>query len=260
MDVRLDKRVALVTGGSRGIGRAIAMEMLRGGAKVAIAARNAKRIDATLSELKTDTGCVALGVPCDVTKPDHLTNLVERVSGELGPVDILVNNAGTSQRGTFDDLDDATWRQDFELKVLAAVRLVRAVVPEMKVRRWGRILNVASITGKAPGAGSCPTSVSRAAGIALTKALAAEFAPHNILVNAICVGWIQSDQWRRFHADQAPQCTFDDFISERGQQVPLGRIGRPEEVASVARFLASDAGSYVTGVAINVDGGKSPVP
>ena len=129
----------------------------------------------------------------------------------------------------------------------------------MQKRKWGRIINNVNIGAKAPAAASYPTSVSRAAGIAITKALSQEFAADNILVNALAVGWIKSDQWVGNHRREAPDRTFEEFLQMRGKQVPLGRLGEAEEFANMACFLASDAGSYITGVCINIDGGKSPV-
>jgi NAD(P)-dependent dehydrogenase (short-subunit alcohol dehydrogenase family) len=129
----------------------------------------------------------------------------------------------------------------------------------MTAKRWGRIINVLNIGAKAPGAASAPTSVSRAAGMALTKVLAGEGAPHNVLVNALLVGVIESDQWVRRHAASASNVPLEDFIAELGRPVPLGRLGKAEEFANTACFLASDAAGYITGTAINVDGGRSPV-
>jgi NAD(P)-dependent dehydrogenase (short-subunit alcohol dehydrogenase family) len=174
-------------------------------------------------------------------------------------VDILVNNAGTSQTGRFEAITDEVWQADFDLKLFAAIRLARLVFPAMKERRWGRIINVLNIGAKAPRAGGAPTVVTRAAGMALTKVLAGEGAPHNVLVNALLVGIIVSDQWVRRHAAQGAVASFEDFTAKMGGNVPLGRMGTAQEFANVACFLASDAASYVTGTAINVDGGSSPV-
>jgi NAD(P)-dependent dehydrogenase (short-subunit alcohol dehydrogenase family) len=129
----------------------------------------------------------------------------------------------------------------------------------MKERRFGRIINILSINAKAPRGGSAPTTVSRAAGLALTKVLAHELAPYNILVNALCVGAIKSTQWERRHQREAPELSYDAFLADAAKAIPLGRVGEAEEFANVACFLASDAASYVTGTAINVDGGLSPV-
>jgi NAD(P)-dependent dehydrogenase (short-subunit alcohol dehydrogenase family) len=169
----------------------------------------------------------------------------------------VVNNAGTSRNGPFEALSDEILQGDLDQKLFAAVRLTRLVWPQMKERRWGRVINVLNIGAKAPRAGSAPTSITRAAGLALTKVLAGEGGPHNVLVNALLVGLIASDQ----HVQGAKRTgvPLEDYVSARAKAIPLGRIGRAEEFANIACFLASDAGSYITGSAINVDGGSSPV-
>ena len=154
-------------------------------------------------------------------------------------------------------LTDEIRQQDFDQKLFAAIRLTRLVWPQMKERRWGRVINVLNIGAKAPRARSAPTSITRAAGMALTKVLSSEGAPHNVLVNAMLVGFIEADQ----HVQAAKKRAFrsSDYIGARAKEIPLGRIGRAEEFANIACFLVSDAGSYITGTAINVDGGRSPV-
>jgi NAD(P)-dependent dehydrogenase (short-subunit alcohol dehydrogenase family) len=177
----------------------------------------------------------------------------------LGRVDILVNNAGGSKTGRFEDLTDEDWLGDLELKLFAAIRLCRLVLPGMKERRWGRIINVLNIGARAPSARGAPTHVSRAAGLSLTKILAGDGAPHNVLVNALLTGSIVTDQIERQWRREKSSLSLDDYIAEKGRRIPLGRLGTAEEYANVACFLASDASSYVTGAAINVDGGLSPV-
>jgi NAD(P)-dependent dehydrogenase (short-subunit alcohol dehydrogenase family) len=172
-------------------------------------------------------------------------------------VDILVNNAGASQSHPFETVSDADWQDDIDLKLFAAIRLVRLAWPGMKARRWGRIINILNVGAKAPRPASVPTSVTRAAGMALTKALAGEGAPHGVLVNGLLVGFIESDQWVQRAAQLG--VPLDAFLANMGKQVPLGRVGTAQEFANVACFLASDAASYVTGTAINVDGNRCPV-
>jgi 3-oxoacyl-[acyl-carrier protein] reductase len=259
MEIRLDGRSALITGGSTGLGLAMATKFAAAGADVAILAR---RPD-VLEEARRTIGATAKGrivaVACDVTKPGDIGAAFGTVMGALGRIDILVNNAGTSRTGKFLEISDAVWQADLDLKLFAAIRLARLVLPQMSERRWGRILNVLAIVAKAPRAGSAPTSVSRAAGMALTKILAGEGAPHNVLVNALLVGSIVSDQIVRRHRAEGTNEALADYIRARGDGIPLGRMGEAEEFANLALFLASDAGSYVTGTAINVDGGMSPV-
>ena len=259
MDVRLDGRSALITGGSKGLGLAMAQKFASSGADVAIMARNQAGIDEAVAAIKPLSKGKVVGIACDVAKAADVKRGYDAAMAGLGKIDILINNAGQSQTGKFLELTDEVWQTDFDLKVFAAIRLARHVMPQMQERRWGRIINVLNIGAKAPAAGSAPTSVSRAAGMALTKMLSNEGAPHNILVNALHVGIIVSDQVVRAHRAAKTNVSLEEFIRERGKAVPLGRMGAAEEFANVACFLSSDAGSYVTGASINVDGGRSPV-
>jgi NAD(P)-dependent dehydrogenase (short-subunit alcohol dehydrogenase family) len=193
---------------------------------------------------------------CD---PEAIKSMYASVESDLGPVDVVVNNAGTSRRGAFMEISDEVWREDIELKLFGAIRLIRLAFPGMQERRWGRIINVLNVGAKAPSAGGAPTAVSRAAGMSLTKILAGEGAPHNILVNAMLVGLIKSDQHYQRHLKSGSNQTLEEFYEEMGKAVPMGRVGKAEEFANMACFLASDAGSYITGTAINVDGNRSPV-
>ena len=172
-------------------------------------------------------------------------------------VDIIVNNAGISRAMSFDKITDQILHDDLELKLFAAVRLIRLVVPQMKERRWGRIINVLNIGAKAPRPNSMPTSVSRAAGLAMTKALSHELAPHNVLVNAMLVGLIRADQHVQ-HAKRA-NVPVEEYYKTLEEEIPLKRVGDAEEFANLACFLASEQGGYITGTAINVDGGRSSV-
>lgn len=262
MQVRLDGRTALITGGSLGVGRAIATRFVESGARVVIAARRPEVLAEAREAIAAATGTAPAAVAADVGSAEDCARLVREAEAAAGPVDILVNNAGTSKRGRFLEIDDATWQADLDLKLFAAIRLARLVAPGMVQRRWGRIINVLNTGAKAPPAEGAPTAVSRAAGMALTKVLAGELAPHNVLVNALLVGKLKSDQWVRRHlaaASGGANASLDDYYDEMGRSIPLGRVGEAEEFAAVACLLASDLGGYVTGTAINVDGGLCPV-
>jgi len=259
MDIRLDGRAAVITGGSKGIGLAIATRMAASGADVALLARRPEALEAARQAVSETARGRVLTVACDVSRAEDVARAHAEVMAGLGRVDILVNNAGTSQRGAFTTVTDEIWQADLDLKLFAAIRLARLVWPQMVERRWGRIINVLNIGAKAPKAEGAPTAVSRAAGMALTKVLAGEGAPHNILVNSLHVGLIDSDQWVRRHAQQKTGQSYDGFLAEMGKGIPMGRVGTAEEFANVACFLASDAAGYVTGTAINVDGNLSPV-
>ncbi|MCB1741768.1 MAG: SDR family oxidoreductase [Gammaproteobacteria bacterium] len=260
MDVRLDGRSAIITGGSAGIGKAIALEYARSGANVAIVARRQETLDSALAEIQAAAPKVkAIAVSTSVASAEGCKQAFAAAESAFGQVDILVNNAGTSQRGAFLEISDELWQDDLELKLFGAIRLCRLVMPGMQSRRWGRIINVLNIGAKAPNPEGAPTAVSRAAGMALTKVLAGEGAPHNVLVNGLLVGKIESDQWVRRHAASGSNDSLESYYAQLGKSVPLGRYGKAEEFAALATLLASDNCGYVTGTAINVDGGLSPV-
>jgi 3-oxoacyl-[acyl-carrier protein] reductase len=256
VELGLTDRIAIVTGGSDGIGRATAAVLAREGARVAICARRPGPLEAAARELEAEGGRV-LAVQADVTRPEELERLVERVVAEWGGVDVLVNNAGTSNARRFETDDEANWQADLDLKLFAAARLCRLAIPLMRARGGGAIVNVTTHGGKAPRAGSMPTSVSRAAGLALTKALAGEVASDRIRVNTVCIGFVKAGQHRR--RAESLGIEPDALYARQARQVPLGRVGEAEEAARVIAFLCSDAASYVTGASVNVDGGASPV-
>jgi NAD(P)-dependent dehydrogenase (short-subunit alcohol dehydrogenase family) len=253
LDLGLTGKIAIVTGGSEGMGRACAERLAREGARVTICARRKEVLENTASAIRAAGGDV-LAVPADVTRPDDVLTVVRATVERCGGVDILVNNAGTSAAGAFDKVDDDTWHQDLELKLMAAVRFCRAVIPHMKQRGGGRIVNVTTVGGKAPAARALPTSVTRAAGINLTKSLANEYAPDKICVNTVCIGLVKSMQWeRRANGD------VDAYYREVAKRVPLGRVGEADEFADLVAFLVSARGGYITGTAINFDGGMAAV-
>jgi 3-oxoacyl-[acyl-carrier protein] reductase len=259
MEITLKGRSAIVTGGSKGLGLAIAQEYARSGADVAILARDQAALADAKGLIQKDAKGKVLAISCDVSKAGPIQAACDQASREFGKVDIFVNNAGQSTRGPSETITDEQWQADLDLKLFAQVRFCRILMPQMKQRKWGRIISVLNIGAKAPCPDSAPTSVSRAAQMAFTKALSMEGAPHNVLVNSLHVGVIVSDQIVRRHQREGANVSLDDFIAQAGRGVPMGRMGRAEEFANVATFLASDAASYVTGCAINVDGGRSPV-
>ena len=262
MEVRLDGKVALITGGSLGLGRAMAIRFAEAGASVGITARGEEALASTAAEIRKMSGSNRVATfACDVSNSASLEEMHKSITSELGSIDILVNNAGTSQRGPFLGVSDELWQNDLDLKLFAAIRLTRLSIPSMKEKKWGRIINVLNIGAKAPPAEGAPTAVSRAAGMALTKALAGEFAKDNILVNALLVGLIDSNQHLIRHQSSNSTGSYESILEDMAtsQNIPLGRVGKAEEFADVACFMASDRASYLSGTALNVDGGKSPV-
>ena len=260
MQLSVEGRAALITGGSKGLGLAMGLAFAGAGGKVALVARGAEALAKAEAELRAAApGAEAVGIAADVSTAEGCERAFREAEAAFGRVDILVNNAGTSQRRPFAEITDALWQSDLDLKLFAAIRLCRLAMPAMRARRWGRIINVLNIGAKAPPAEGAPTAVSRAAGMALTKVLANEGAKDNVLVNALLVGIIESDQWVRRHATDKRDITWDEWKNEMGKPVPVGRLGKPEEFAGLALYLCSQLGGYVTGTAINVDGGRSPV-
>src|SRR6516225_7556146 len=257
MEISLAGRSAVITGGSKGIGLGVAMRFAQSGADHAIVARGREARDHAAKTVDAAAAGRVVTVAADVANAADVKRAYDEVMRGLGKVDIVVNNAGTSRAGPFEDLTDEVMQQDLDQKFFAALRLTRLVWPQMKERRWGRVINVLAIGAKAPRGGSAPTTISRAAGMALTKVLAGEGAPHNILVNALLVGIIEADQ----HVQRAKRLGvgLTEYMEGFAKETPIGRAGKPEEFANLACLLASDAGSYITGTAINVDGGRSPV-
>ncbi len=256
MDLGLKGKIAIVTGGTEGIGKATAFEFAREGAKVASCSRRADVVKKTIDEIKR-AGGDAFGMAADMSKMPDIERFIDSVVKQYGGIDILVNNAGTSARGAFLDITDDTWHSDIELKVFGAIRCTRLCVPHMRKRGGGRIINITISSAKQPGAGSMPTTLSRAAGLALTKALSKEYAPENILVNTVCIGKIKSGQHERRYTRDG--ISADAYYAKEAKLVPLGRVGEAEEAANVIVFLCSSAASYVTGTSVHLDGGMSGV-
>lgn len=253
LDLGLGGKVAIITGGSEGLGRAAARKLAAEGVRVAMCARRPDVLERAAAGIRSAGGQV-LARPVDVSKVEQIEPFVKEVVSEWGGVDILLNNAGTSAAASFEAVDDAAWVHDLELKLFSAVRLCRLCIPHMKKRGGGRIINVTNLGAKTPAARGLPTSVSRAAGINLTKSLANEYAPDKILVNTICIGLVKSAQWeRRAKGD------LDAFYKDIAKRVPIGRVGEAEEFADLVAFLVSERAAFITGTAINFDGGMASV-
>lgn len=260
LDLELGGKVAIVTGGSEGIGKATARRLCAEGVAVVICARRPDVLARAVDEIRAATGGKIVGVQADVTQPADCERIIQTAIDQFGRLDILVNNAGTSMAMPFERIAEEQWDYDLDLKFRAAVRLSRLAVPHMRRVGGGRIVNITHPGGKVPGAASMPTSVSRAAGLAFTKALSLDLAPDNILVNTVCVGLIKSGQHRRLKAERYPHlATMEEYYAAISQDIPLKRPGEAEEVADLIAFLVSARASYITGTAINIDGGRSAV-
>jgi NAD(P)-dependent dehydrogenase (short-subunit alcohol dehydrogenase family) len=257
MELELDTKVVLVTGGSDGLGRALCHRLVAEGAKVALCGRDAERLDATRASLEEAGGDVA-AVAADVTRPDDIARFVEAALDRWGRIDGVVNNAGRSAAKPLVETTDEDFDGDLSLKLYAAARLCRLTMAHLAVH-GGSIVNVLAIGGKTPGAGSMPTSVSRAAGMALTKALSKEAGPSGVRVNAVLIGLVESGQWDRTAAASGASVEqlYENMAKNSG--IPLGRVGRAEEFADLVAFLLSPRAGYVSGTAINLDGGLCAV-
>lgn len=259
MNLGLSGKAALVTGGSDGIGRATAHRLAAEGASVAICARREDHLREAAASICEATGAKIYAMPGDVSAPGEIESMVERAVSSLGRLDILVNNAGKSAAGHVDAVTEDVWREDLDLKLMAAVAGARAAAVHMRRVGGGRIINITTPAGKAPRGGSVPTSVSRAAGLALTKAMSLDYAPDLITVNTVCIGLIKSAQHERWWQESGRDLTLEEWYEEMGSGVPLGRVGEAAEAADLIAFLVSDRAAYITGTAVNMDGGMSPV-
>jgi len=255
MHLNLTGRNAVVTGGSKGLGFAIAQELLAEGARVAICSRDEKEIMEARDKLQQNGGNV-FAQRADVTNPADIRIFVERSLEALGGIDLLVNNAGRAHPGSFEQLTDQDWQEDLDVKLFSMIRCSREVLPHFRSRGGGRIININAIYGKYPDPKFFATSVDRAASQAFTKTLAIEVAEDNILVNSVNIGFVVTPQWQKIRQMRAPDLTDEEFFNQMAsEEVPLGRFGQPDEVSGIVVFLASDRASYITGASIDVAGG-----
>jgi NAD(P)-dependent dehydrogenase (short-subunit alcohol dehydrogenase family) len=256
MNLELAGKAILITGGTDGLGLALAAQLASEGAAVAICGRDEERLRAAEGAVQAVGGDV-LAQKADVARTGDLEAFLDAAVARWGRVDGVVHNAGRASAGPIETVDDATWESDFQLKLMAAVRLTRLALPQLRASR-GAVLFTLALAAKAPGGASEPSSVTRAAGMALMKALSKELAPDGIRVNAVLIGLIESGQWARMAAGSGTGLSafYDRFAQDAG--IPLGRFGRAAEFADLGCFLLSSRASYLTGTAINLDGGLSP--
>jgi 3-oxoacyl-[acyl-carrier protein] reductase len=257
MDFGLNGRVALVAAASRGIGLAAARELAREGARVFLCSRDESRATEAARKITEETGTECVGVAADVTSDEDAARFVREAQARAGRVDICVTNAGGSPAGTFATTELDAYRQAFELNALSAIRLARLVVPAMREQRWGRVINITSITVKQPIDGLLLSNTVRAGLTGWAKTLSTEVAADGVTVNNVAPGWTLTE-----HQDElagirgrAAGLTKEEMVAQWAAQIPMRRLARAEEIAAAIAFLASERASYVTGVTLQVDGG-----
>ncbi len=264
MELGLTGRRAIVTGGSKGLGKAIAAELLAEGAAVAICSRHADELEETAAELREAAapaqhgqhGQQLLALPCDVTDPAQVSDFTAAATTALGGLDILVNNAGGARPGRFATLTDEDWRDDIEVKLFSQIRCIRAALPHLRASAAPRVVNINALYARYPDPAFLASSVNRASCLNLSKALSIELGSEGILVNSVNIGFVETPQWQNIHNRRAPEMPADEFFGQLAKaEVPLGRFGQPDEVAGLVAFLASDRASYIAGASIDVGGG-----
>ena len=259
MNLDLSGKVALVTGGSQGIGRAIAVGLAAEGARIAVCARNVTALDSAASDAKAAGAADVVLIPADLSRQDEVTRVVDATRDRFGRIDILVNNAGAIRGGAFLDIPDEQWLGDWSLKLLGYVRMARAVFPIMRAQGGGRIINIVGAAARNPTATYLPGGAANAALVNFTKGLADLGAPSNILVTAISPAATRTARWDSIMAQQAAAAgkTPAQMQADAERAYPLGRIATPEDIADLVCFLASARASFITGICITVDGGAT---
>lgn len=262
MDLGLKDKVALVAGASQGLGKAVALGLAREGAHVAILSRDRARIQAAAKEIRDATGAPVLGIVADVSRGEEIDRAVSETATRFGTIHIAITNAGGPPPMPFVEIGDDLWHQYVDQTLMSAVRLSRAAVPFMQKQKWGRIIHMTSHTIKHPIENLMLSNSIRAAVVGLAKTQSFELAPHGILVNSVGPGATETARIQHLFADRAKrnQTTFEHEYAAAAKNIPVGRIGQPEEFANVVVFLASERASFVNGVYVQIDGGEQRTP
>ncbi|HEV7192951.1 MAG TPA: SDR family oxidoreductase [Jatrophihabitantaceae bacterium] len=252
MDLGLAGRRAIVTGGSKGIGRAVATELVAEGAQVAICARHADELEDAAASI----GGAVFAQVADVTDVESIEAFTAAAVQHMGGLDVLVNNAGGANPGSFETLTDEAWQRDLDVKLFSQIRCFRAALPHLRQSPAPRVVNINAVYAKNPDPAFFSTTVNRAACLNLNKALAQEYGAENILVNSVNIGFVTTPQWENIHRRRAPELPIEEFLHGlAADEVPLKRFGTVEEVSGIVAFLAGSRASYITGAVIDVAGG-----
>ncbi len=257
MDLKLKDKVALITGASRGLGATSARLLAMEGVKLALTARTKAELDALAEAIRADSGADVLPIPMDLTTPDASEAVRDAALSAYGRIDILINCAGASQGGVFWEIPDRTWSESFELKLMGTIRMMRAVIPSMIERKYGRIVNVVGNTGLQPSPRLIPGSAANAALLAVTRGVVEDLAPHNIVANAVNPGPTRTERWITLmnRLAQSSGRTVAEVEGDYKRQIPRGQLAEPEEIGGLIVFLASDKAANLTGAALTADGG-----
>jgi len=257
MDLGIKNKVALVAASSKGLGKAVALQLSREGSKVVICARNKDRLFNTRDEIAAETGGVVRAFIADVRNKNQVKKMVEQVVNEFGTIEILVCNAGGPPSGMADEFTLDDYRNALELNLLSTINLCYEVIPLMKKQKWGRIINMTSVTAKQPIDTLILSSTTRAGVLGFSKSLSNQLAPYGITVNSVCPGYTKTERVKNLAKsfEESGKGTVIDFYRNIEKAIPMNRLGTPEETAQAVAFLASEGASYITGVALQTDGG-----
>jgi 3-oxoacyl-[acyl-carrier protein] reductase len=257
MDLGIKNKVALVAASSRGLGKAIAFQLSREGTKVVICARNKERLGKTRDEIAAETGGVVRAFVADVKDKKQVSKMVEQTVKELGIIEILVSNAGGPPSGTADDFTLNDYQDALELNLLSTINLCYEVIHFMKKQKWGRVINMVSVAAKQPIDSLILSNTARAGVLGFSKSLSSQVASYGITVNSICPGYTKTERVEELARsfEESGKGTVKDFYKNIQKNIPAGRLGAPEEIAHAVAFLASEGAGYITGVALQVDGG-----
>ena len=262
MDLGLNNKIALITAASQGLGKASALSIANEGAKVIICSRDKEKISKSAKEIKDKSGSEVISFQADLSNEGDISKMVESIIKKYGRIDILVNNTGGPKAGFFDEINDDDWLQTFESTFLSAVRLTRHVLPAMKRNKWGRIINISSVSAKQPIDNLILSNGVRMSVHGWAKTLSNQIASENILINNVCPGFTKTERVQALVSKQAKDLDVseDQVVNTISSSIPAKRVGKPEELADLVTFLASEKSSYITGQSIAVDGGVSSLP